>query len=78
MTQGLKGASKQSLTKHYSAVINPVECRQMLRSIDNYKGSFEVKCTLKLMLMLFVFHAGTSITFSNATGKANRLAYHAA
>ena len=54
VTQDLKGALKQPPTKHYPAIIDPVEFGQMLRSIDDYNGSFEVKCALKLMPMLFV------------------------
>ena len=54
VTQDLKGALKQPPVKHYPAIIDPVEFGQMLRSIDDYNGSFEVKCALKLMPMLFV------------------------
>lgn len=54
VTQDLKGALKQPPTKHYPAIIDPVQFGQMLRSIDDYNGSFEVKCALKLMPMLFV------------------------
>ena len=54
VTQDLKGALKQPPIKHYPAIIDPVEFGQMLRSIDDYNGSFEVKCALKLMPMLFV------------------------
>lgn len=54
VTQDLKGALKQPPTKHYAAIIDPIEFGQMLRSIDDYNGSFEVKCAIKLMPMLFV------------------------
>lgn len=54
VTQDLKGALKEPPTKHYSAIIDPVEFGHMLRSIDDYQGSFEVKCALRLMPMLFV------------------------
>lgn len=54
VTQDLKGALKQPPTKHYSAITKPTEFGEMLRSIDNYEGSFEVKCALKLMPILFV------------------------
>ena len=54
VTQDLKGALKQPPTKHYPAITNPAEFGEMLRSIDDYEGSFEVKCALKLMPMLFV------------------------
>ena len=50
----LETALKQSPVKHYPAITDPVECGQVLRSIDDYKGSFEMKCALKLMPMLFV------------------------
>ncbi|MFT0771422.1 tyrosine-type recombinase/integrase [Psychrobacter aquimaris] len=54
VTQDLKGALKEPPTKHYPAIIDPFRFGQMLRSIDDYNGSFEVKCALKLMPMLFV------------------------
>ncbi|WP_228138982.1 MULTISPECIES: integrase arm-type DNA-binding domain-containing protein [unclassified Psychrobacter] len=54
VTQDLKGALKEPPTKLYSAIIDPVEFGHMLRSIDDYQGSFEVKCALRLMPMLFV------------------------
>ena len=54
VTQDLKGALKQPPTKHYPAIVDPAEFGQMLLAIDDYNGSFEVKCALKLMPMLFV------------------------
>lgn len=54
VTQDLKGALKQPPVKHYPAITDPVEFGQMLNAIDDYNGSFEVKCALKLMPMLFV------------------------
>lgn len=54
VTQDLKGALKQPPVKHYPAITNPAEFGEMLRSIDNYEGTFEVHCALKLMPILFV------------------------
>ena len=54
VTQDLKGALKQPPTKHYPAIIDPVEFGEMLRPIDDYNSSFEVKCALRLMPILFV------------------------
>lgn len=54
VTQDLKGALKQPPVKHYPAIIDPVEFGQLLRSLDDYDGSFEVQCALKLMPLLFV------------------------
>ena len=54
VTQDLKGALKQPPVKHYPAITDPVEFGQMLLAIDDYNGSFEVKCAIKLMPMLFV------------------------
>lgn len=54
VTQDLKGALKQPPVKHYPAIIEPVEFAYMLRAIDDYNGSFEVKSALKLMPYLFV------------------------
>ncbi len=36
VTQDLKGTLKKPPTKHYPAIIDPVEFGQMLRSIDDY------------------------------------------
>jgi integrase len=54
VTQDLKGALRQPPTKHYAAITDPVEFGAMLRSLEDYNGSFEVKCALKLMPLLFV------------------------
>ena len=54
VTQDLKGALKQPPTKHYAAITDPIEFGAMLRSLEDYNGSFEVRCALKLMPLLFV------------------------
>lgn len=54
VTQDLKGALKQPPTKHYAAITDPIKFGAMLRSLEDYNGSFEVKCALKLMPLLFV------------------------
>lgn len=54
VTQDLKGALKQPPVKHYPAITKPKDFAYMLRAIDDYNGSFEVKSALKLMPYLFV------------------------
>ncbi len=54
VTQDLKGALKQPPVNHYAAIVDPVEFGKILSAMDDYKGSFEVRCALKLMPMLFV------------------------
>lgn len=54
VTQDLKGALKQPPVKHYPAILDPKDFAYMLRAIDDYNGSFEVKSALKLMPYLFV------------------------
>lgn len=54
VTQDLKGALMQSEVNHYAAITDPIEFGKMLLDIDDYKGTFEVRCALKLMPMLFV------------------------
>ena len=54
ITQDLRGALKTPQTKHYPAVIDPVEFGHILRAIDSYKGLIETQSALKLFPMLFV------------------------
>jgi integrase len=53
-TADLKGALKPFLSKHMAALTDPKEVAPLLRAIDDYKGSFVVKCALKLAALFFV------------------------
>lgn len=49
----LKGALPAVKEKHYAAITDPAKVAPLLRAIDDYQGSFVVKCALKLAPMLF-------------------------
>lgn len=50
----LRGALPQPNEKHHAAITDPKEVAPLLRAIDDYQGSFVVKCAMKLAPMLFV------------------------
>jgi len=50
----LRGALPPVREKHHAALIAPKEVAELLRAIDGFKGTFHVKCALKLAPMLFV------------------------
>ncbi|MDD4200596.1 MAG: tyrosine-type recombinase/integrase, partial [Eubacteriales bacterium] len=50
----LKGALPQPQEKHRAAITEPLEVAKLLRSIDDYSGSFVVKCALKIAPLVFV------------------------
>jgi integrase len=50
----LKGALPQPQTKHHAAITDPKEAGAFLRALDGYKGSYVVKCALRLAAMFFV------------------------
>jgi integrase len=50
----LKGALPPKGGKHYPAITDPREVAPLLRAIDGYKGSFVVKCALRLAPLFFV------------------------
>jgi integrase len=50
----LKGALPQPQEKHRAAITDPKKVGALLRAIDDYQGSFIVKCALKLAPLLFV------------------------
>lgn len=56
--QGITLPIKDILTpakaKHFAAVTEPKEVKLLLQSIDNYEGSFIVKCALQLAPLVFV------------------------
>lgn len=47
-TADLKGALKPYRKKHFPAITDPKEIGQLLRVIDDYSGSFVVRCAFKL------------------------------
>jgi len=50
----LRGALPPVREKHHAALTDPNEVADLLRAIDGFKGTFHVKCALKLSPMLFV------------------------
>ncbi len=50
----LKGALPQPQEKHRAAITEPAEVGKLLRAIDDYSGSFVVKCALKIAPLVFV------------------------
>lgn len=50
----LRGALPPTREKHHAAIIDPNEVAELLRAIDGFKGTFHVKCALKISPMLFV------------------------
>lgn len=51
---GVKGALRPVQQRHYPAITKPDELRELLRSLDAYRGTYTVKCALRLLPMLFV------------------------
>lgn len=45
----ISDALKKPVVKHRSAITNPEQLGQLLRAIDEYSGSFLVRCALQLM-----------------------------
>ncbi|MEE9339414.1 MAG: integrase arm-type DNA-binding domain-containing protein [Methylococcaceae bacterium] len=54
ITLSLKGILNPAQVNHFSAVTEPKEVRKLLQSIDEYEGSFIVKCALQLAPLVFV------------------------
>lgn len=50
----LRGALPPVREKHHAALTDPKEVGDLLRAIDDFKGTFQVKCAMKLAPMLFV------------------------
>jgi len=50
----LRGALPPVREKHHAALIDPTEVAELLRAIDGIKGTFQVKCAMKLAPMIFV------------------------
>lgn len=53
-TQDLKGALPPVRGKHFAALTDPRDVGEFLRAVDDFKGSFQVACALKLAPMFFV------------------------
>ena len=54
ITQALKGALQTYRGGHFAAAITPDKLRPILRAIDEYNGSLEVKSALSLAPLVFV------------------------
>jgi integrase len=50
----LKGSLAKRKEKHHAAITDPKELAKLLRDIDEYGGSFIVKCALQLAPMFFL------------------------
>ena len=50
----LKGALPQPQERHMAALTDPKDVAPLLRAMDDYNGSFVVKCALKLAALFFV------------------------
>ena len=50
----LQGALTPAKTKHRPATTDPKELAPLLRMLNSYQGSMEVRCALRLLPMLFV------------------------
>jgi integrase len=50
----IKDVLKTPVSKHMAAITDPKEIPALLRAIDNYSGSFIVKCALRLQTLTFV------------------------
>ena len=45
--------TKDPIKKNFPAITNPIELAPLLRIIDDFKGSYQVKCALQLAPLLF-------------------------
>lgn len=54
VTVDLKGALPAVKEKHFSAITEPERVGELLRAIDDFKGTFVVQCALKLAPLVFV------------------------
>lgn len=54
ITQALKGALAPVINSNFAAMTDPQHVAPLLRAIDNYSGSFVVKCALQLAPLVFV------------------------
>ncbi|OPY85768.1 MAG: Prophage CP4-57 integrase [Smithella sp. PtaU1.Bin162] len=54
LAQDLIGSLPPAQKRHLAAITEPKEVAKLLRAIDNYHGSFIVKCALRLSPLVFV------------------------
>jgi integrase len=50
----LKNTIKPTVSTHFASLKDPKDIRNLLINIDNYKGSFIVRCALKIAPLVFV------------------------
>lgn len=50
----LKDALRRPVVRHFPAVVDPTRLGEVLRSFDAYKGTFVVRCALRLLPMLLL------------------------
>jgi integrase len=53
-TGDLRGALPPVKAEHFSAVTEPKQVAELLRTLDGYQGTFTVKCALRLAPLVFV------------------------
>ncbi len=53
-SQDVRGALPTAKQSHLAALTDPAKVAGLLRAIDTYEGSFEVKCAMQLQAMFFV------------------------
>ena len=54
LTSDLRGALPPVEGSHFAATTEPSRVGEILRALDGYKGSFHVRCALRLMPLVFV------------------------
>lgn len=54
VTADLKGALKTHIPKSYAAITDPKQLGDLLRAIDNYSGTYQTRCALKVSALLMV------------------------
>jgi integrase len=54
VTFDLRGALPQPVVKHMAAFTDPKDIARLIRSFDEFKGSFTVQCALRLSVLVFV------------------------
>ncbi len=53
-TRDLRGAIPPAKHKHFASITDPARVGELLRAIDGFKGTFPVKCALRLIPQIFV------------------------
>lgn len=53
-TYKINEAFPRSIKRHFSAIIDPQEVAALLRAIDDYQGTFVVKCAMQLAPLVFL------------------------